>query len=131
MCIFCKIIQGDLPSFKVYEDEYVLAFLDINPVTLGHTLVVPKHHVENIEHASEECLMHLAKTLPTIANQIKSTCQAKGFNYLSNSEKVSGQLVDHLHFHIIPRYSEQDNFKIEQETIHLDLNEVLDTILDK
>lgn len=128
MCIFCKIVNGELPCHKVYEDENVIAFLDINPATYGHTLVLPKIHIEKIEDASEECLSQLSRTLPALAKQIKKNCNALGFNYISNSGKISGQLVDHLHFHIIPRY-ENDNFSIQHGAVDCDLKEVLSTIL--
>ena len=100
-CIFCKIIAGDIPSSKVYEDEEVLAFLDISQVTPGHTLVVPKKHARN-----------LLEMVSKVAKKVEAATQAKGMNVISNMEEVSGQTVFHTHVHIIPRYSDQDELAI-------------------
>ncbi len=130
MCIFCKIVQNDLPCHKIHETENVLAFLDINPMTLGHTLVIPKKHIQCIEEADEETMTHIAITLPKIANLLKEKCGAKGFNYLSNSGAISGQLVNHLHFHIIPRYGDNDQFSIQHQTQEIDCAALLKQIID-
>ncbi len=102
-CIFCKIITGEIPSFKVYEDEYTLAFLDINPVNPGHTLVVPKKHLVNIEEADEETLCQLMKTVKKVGLSLKDNLGAAGYNLGVNNGPVAGQLVPHLHVHVIPR----------------------------
>lgn len=106
-CIFCKIIEGKIPSEKVYEDSNTFAFLDINPNAKGHTLVVPKKHSENIEKADDESLVNLIKTVKKIVKALKK--EYKGVTLRLNEGKTSGQIVDHIHFHIIPR-SEKDNF---------------------
>ena len=105
-CIFCKIIAGDIPSSKVYEDEEVLAFLDISQVTPGHTLVVPKKHARNLLEMDETATAQLFARVSKVAKQ------AKGMNIISNMEEVSGQTVFHTHVHIIPRYSDQDELAI-------------------
>lgn len=103
-CIFCKIVRGEIPSAKVYEDEKVLAFLDINPVSQGHTLVVLKEHVDDIFEIEVDKFNRLAITLPKIAEAVKKSMQADGMNILLNNRRCSGQLVPHIHFHLIPRF---------------------------
>lgn len=129
MCIFCDIISGKIPSSKVYEDEDVLAILDVSQVTYGHTLVMPKKHVENIVEADEETVLKCAKIISTLSKQIVKNTGAAGCNVLNNSGEVAGQTVPHLHFHIIPRYTKQDpvefNFK---ESEKQNLAEVLETV---
>ncbi|MCF7923947.1 MAG: HIT family protein [Candidatus Izimaplasma sp.] len=109
-CIFCKIIKGDIPSYKVYEDENVVAFLDISQITKGHTLIVPKKHVKNVYEMDESLASKVFVAVPKIANAIKKTYNPIGLNVINNNEKPH-QSVDHFHIHLIPRYSD-DNFKI-------------------
>lgn len=109
-CIFCKIIEGEIPSAKVYEDEHVLAFLDISQVTKGHTLVIPKKHVKNIYETPSEVASELFARVPRIANLIKAAFQPVGMNLLNNNEAPADQSVFHLHIHLIPRYGEGDGF---------------------
>ena len=129
MCIFCDIIEGKIPSKKVYEDDSVLAILDISQVTYGHTIVMPKHNVKNILEADEETVTSCMKTVHSLARQIVTNTKAAGCNILNNCNEVAGQSVDHLHFHIIPRYSTDDacHFVFE-ESAPQDLDEVLKTI---
>ncbi|SHM47230.1 HIT family protein [Gracilibacillus kekensis] len=115
-CIFCKIIDGEIPSAKVYEDEDVLAFLDISQVTKGHTLVIPKHHTKNIYETNDEIASTLFARVPRIANALKETFQPAGINILNNNGEAAGQSVFHLHIHLIPRYDEQDGFDAKWET---------------
>ncbi|OZM58153.1 HIT family protein [Lottiidibacillus patelloidae] len=109
-CIFCKIIDGSIPSAKVYEDENVLAFLDISQVTKGHTLVIPKVHKENIFDLTPEIAGHLFQAIPKIANSINEQFQPVGVNLLNNNGEAAGQAVFHYHMHIIPRYGKGDGF---------------------
>jgi histidine triad (HIT) family protein len=109
-CIFCKIIDGSIPSSKVYEDEHVLAFLDISQVTKGHTLVIPKIHKENIFELTEEIASHLFKVVPKISSAIKEQFEPVGLNLLNNNGEEAGQAVFHYHMHIIPRYGKGDGF---------------------
>lgn len=109
-CIFCKIINGDIPSAKVYEDENVLAFLDISQVTKGHTLVIPKVHKENVYELPEESAANVFKTVPKIANAIKAAYDPIGLNVLQNNGEAAGQSVFHFHMHLIPRYGKGDGF---------------------
>ncbi|QLY40468.1 HIT family protein [Hujiaoplasma nucleasis] len=109
-CIFCKIIEGEIPSYKVYEDEYIMAFLDISQVTKGHTLIVPKKHVKNIFEMDEDVSNIIFKSVPKLANAIKKSFKPIGLNIISNNEKPL-QSVDHFHIHLVPRY-EDDGFDI-------------------
>ena len=115
MCIFCKIINNEIPSYKVYEDDDVLAFLDISQTTKGHTVVISKKHVPNILDTDEETYLKVMKVVFQLAKQITENLNAPGVNILHNANEVAGQTVNHMHFHIIPRYSEQDAIKINFE----------------
>ncbi|MBM4024443.1 MAG: HIT family protein [Planctomycetes bacterium] len=102
-CIFCKMVEGEIPTTKVYEDEAVLAFLDIGPLSDGHTLVVPKRHCTTVHECDPEVLAELAARLGRIAEAVVTAMEADGYNVLSNNGAAAGQVVDHLHFHVIPR----------------------------
>ncbi|WP_280768643.1 HIT family protein [Salipaludibacillus daqingensis] len=109
-CIFCKIAAGEIPSAKVYEDEHVLAFLDLSQVTKGHTLVIPKNHEENIYELSEETAQKLFKVVPKIAKAIKEAYSPIGLNILNNNGEAAGQSVFHYHLHLLPRFGKGDGF---------------------
>lgn len=109
-CIFCKIINGDIPSSKVYEDEHVMAFLDISQVTKGHTLVIPKIHKENVYELTPEIAAQVFETVPKIARAIKQEYNPIGMNVLNNNGEHAGQSVFHFHIHLLPRYGEGDGF---------------------
>ncbi|PEE36171.1 HIT family protein [Bacillus pseudomycoides] len=109
-CIFCKIIEEQIPCSKVYEDEHVLAFLDISQVTKGHTLVIPKVHKQDIFALTPEIASHIFSVVPKISNAIKSEFNSVGFNLLNNNGEKAGQTVFHFHLHLIPRYGENDGF---------------------
>ena len=104
-CIFCKIISGEIPSAKVYEDDSVFAFLDIAPVNPGHVLAVTKKHYANIEETPEEDLCALMKAVKRIGSAIKAGLGAEGYNLNENNDPIAGQVIPHLHFHVIPRRS--------------------------
>lgn len=103
-CIFCKIIRGELPSYKVYEDEKTIAFLDIKPVNQGHTLVAPKNHSQNIFDISAEDWAAVAETARKIAIAVEKGVGADGVNIAMNNREHAGQVVPHPHVHIIPRF---------------------------
>jgi histidine triad (HIT) family protein len=105
-CLFCKIIKGEIPSQKIYEDEHVFAFLDINPAAEGHALVAPKKHAENIFDIDVDSFNKTADVTKKLAGVIKEKLNPDGINILQNNGRHAGQVVDHLHFHIIPRYPE-------------------------
>ncbi|ESU89357.1 protein hit [Streptococcus pyogenes GA03799] len=115
-CIFCSIIQGDIPSSKVYEDEQVLAFLDISQTTKGHTLVIPKQHVRNLLEMTAEIASHLFARIPKIARAIQSATGAIAMNIINNNEALAGQTVFHAHVHLVPRYNEEDGISIQYTT---------------
>lgn len=102
-CIFCKIIAGQIPAIKVYEDDKLLAFMDIGPLTDGHTLVIPKEHYTKIHDCPADVLARLGEKAGKIAGAVASAMNADGYNLLCNNGRVAGQLVEHVHFHIIPR----------------------------
>ncbi len=103
-CIFCKIIAGKIPSAKIYEDEEVFVFADINPVNLGHSLVIPKKHYTDISDTPEETLAKLIATAKKIAKAIKEDTKADGINIEMNNGKAAGQIIFHSHIHVIPRF---------------------------
>lgn len=103
-CIFCKIISGDIPAAKVYEDDLVIAFLDIMPVSKGHTLVVPKNHSRNMLDDDDDDLKKCIHAVKKVAPAIIRATGADGFNLGANTEKAAGQAVFHTHFHVIPRF---------------------------
>lgn len=111
-CIFCKIIKGDIPSAKIYEDEHVYAFMDIMPVTKGHVLLIPKKHVENIYDFTEEDAAQFFKAAPKVANALKEEFEPIGMNLLQNNGSAAGQTVFHYHLHFIPRYDDTDGFNL-------------------
>jgi len=102
-CIFCRIALGQIPSIKIYEDDVVVAFLDIGPISDGHTLVMSRRHVEKMHGCPPELLGEIAARLGKIAGAVSSAVGADGYNVLCNNGRAAGQVVDHLHFHIIPR----------------------------
>lgn len=110
-CIFCKIINQEIPSAKVYEDEEVYAFLDLSQVTPGHTLVIPKKHVADIFEYDEELASIVATRIPKIAKAIREAFpESKGLNIINNNGEVAYQTVFHSHWHLVPRYTDQDGF---------------------
>jgi len=110
-CIFCKIVAGEIPSYRIYEDKETLAFLDVGPVNYGHTLVIPKKHVENLETIDEETLGKVVMTVKKVGRSIKTGLGAKGYNIGLNNDQVAGQIIPHLHFHVMPR-TEGDGLKL-------------------
>jgi histidine triad (HIT) family protein len=102
-CIFCKIIAGEIPSAKILETDTVLAFMDINPVSTGHALVVPKTHYASFPEIPVELLAQLGEALQKIGTAVQSQLNSGGFNILLNNGRVAGQLIDHAHFHLVPR----------------------------
>jgi len=105
-CVFCKIVAGELPAARVYEDTDTLAFLDIGPVVKGHTLVVPKQHFDPITGTPPDVLQKLIVTVQRVARAQFSALKAEGVNVSQANGKVAGQIVPHVHFHVIPRFSQ-------------------------
>ena len=110
-CIFCKIINKEIPCYKIYEDEHTLAFLDIAKDVDGHTLVIPKKHYNNILDVDTETLNHVMNTVKLISKHYVEKCGYSGVNILNNNGESAEQAISHLHFHIIPRL-ENDNIYV-------------------
>ena len=104
MTIFSKIIKGEIPSYKVYEDEHVFAFLYIGPLSEGHTLVIPKEPAATMDALSDESAAALGRVLPRICRAVMRATGAKEYNILQNNGPTAHQAVFHVHFHIIPKY---------------------------
>ncbi len=103
-CIFCKIVAGEIPAHKVYEDESSLAFLDIMPSSRGHTLVIPKRHAAGLDDISPESLATTVLTAQTVARILRSKLQPDGMNMIQNDGAAAGQAVFHYHLHLLPRW---------------------------
>lgn len=131
-CLFCKIINGEVPSHKIYENEYVYAFLDIFPNADGHTLVIPKKHFENYAQTEEIYLKEIAVAKKLIAKQLEEKLSPVGFNFVSNMGSEAFQVVFHYHEHIIPKYVKDDGYKPTVNKVNLtdDLSLVLSKIMD-
>ena len=111
--IFTKIIAGEIPCFRVYEDDKVFAFLDINPLSRGHTLVIPKEPAETIDQLSDESAAALGRVLPRLSRAILRATGASAFNILQNNRTTAHQEVMHVHFHIIPKYADGSGLGIQ------------------
>ena len=114
-CVFCAIAANEIPSFKVYEDDLVLAYLDINPFSKGHTLVIPKEHSSGLLDTADETLAALVARVKKVASHLKATLPCDGFNILQNNGEAAGQTVMHIHFHIVPRYGKEEISFVSQK----------------
>ena len=103
-CIFCKIVAGDIPSTRIYEDADTLAFMDIGPIIKGHTLVIPKQHYDPITKTPVDVLARLMKVVQKIAQAQMNGLKADGVNVLNANGTAAGQQVPHIHFHVVPRF---------------------------
>ena len=101
--LFAKILRGEIPCHRVYEDDSVLAFLDVNPLSRGHTLVIPKETAETLDQLSDDAAAALGRALPRIARAVLAATGARAYNILQNNGATAHQAVFHVHFHIIPR----------------------------
>ena len=100
-CLFCKMAAGQIPVAKIYEDDVVLSFLDIGPVSDGHTLIIPKQHYENIHSCPAELLGEVASRVGKIADAVTAAMNSDGYNVMCNNGRAAGQEIDHLQFHLI------------------------------
>ncbi len=110
-CIFCKIIQGEIPSFKLYEDDHTYAFMDINPANDGHALIVPKEHAKDIHAVSDESIGRTVVTAKKVAGAVHGTMAPEGINLVQCNGPAAGQSVFHFHMHVLPR-KEGDELKM-------------------
>jgi histidine triad (HIT) family protein len=104
--VFAKILRGEIPCHRVYEDDRVLAFLDVNPIARGHTLVIPKEPAETVDQLSDDAAAAVGRVLPRIARAVLAATGARAFNILQNNGAMAHQAVFHVHFHIIPRHDD-------------------------
>ena len=118
--VFSKILRGELPCHKVYEDELVLAFLDVNPLSRGHTLVIPKDEIETVDQLSDEASAAIGRVLPRISRAVLAATGAKDFNILQNNGAAAHQAVKHVHFHIIPKYADGSGLGVEWDSAKLE-----------
>jgi len=122
-CIFCKMAAGQIPVTKIYEDDVVLSFLDIGPISDGHTLVIPKQHFEKLHECPAELLGRVFTQIGKIAGAVAKAMNSDGYNLLCNNGRAAGQLIEHLHFHIVPRktgdgvFNRWPSFKYEEGKI--------------
>lgn len=119
-CLFCKIIKGEIPSYKVYEDDYTLAFLDINPEGLGHTLVIPKKHFDNYNDIDMKTIEHVNNAGKIVFNKIKDNLKPDGIRLVQNNGII--QDILHYHLHIVPVYKEDRENKDDFHDILKKLN---------
>lgn len=131
MCIFCKIVNGEIPSKKVYEDDDVLAILDISQATVGHTLVMPKKHYANILEIPNNEYQKVMLKVKEIANKLNTKLNPKGINVLNNCGEAAGQTVMHYHVHILPRYNDNDiKLEFTDHSSNVNLDDILKEIND-
>jgi len=102
-CVFCKIVAGEIPAEKVYEDPDALAFVDINPLAPGHTLLVPKRHYERVGDAPPDVMAAVGKALPEVSRGVAAATEAEGLNVFISDGRVAGQVIPHVHVHVVPR----------------------------
>ena len=116
--LFTRIIEGEIPCYKLYENEYVFAFLDINPLSKGHTLLVSKEPAPSIDQLSPDSAAAIGKALPILSHAIKEATGAIAYNIIQNNGREAGMTVPHVHFHIIPKYAEsKHSFTWEPESL--------------
>jgi histidine triad (HIT) family protein len=118
--IFTKILAGEIPCHKIYEDEHVLAFLDIGPLSEGHALVIPKEPAETLDRLSDEAAAAIGRVLPRLGRAVMKATGAASFNILQNNGRAAHQFVDHVHFHIIPKHEDGSGLKISWNAGKLD-----------
>lgn len=104
-CVFCKIVRGEIPSARVLETAHAVAFLDINPLNPGHTLLVPRSHHAHLGELPDEIAAHAGSLLPRLCRAIEAATGAEGLNVIINNGSVAGQKIDHCHWHIVPRFA--------------------------
>ena len=108
-CIFCKIAAGEIPSRKIYEDKDLIAIMDLNPTSKGHSLIIPKEHCTNIYDIDEDIAAKVMKTAKKLATKMTVALNCDGFNLLQNNGETAGQTMFHFHMRLIPRYKDADN----------------------
>lgn len=110
--VFAKILRGEIPCHRIYEDDAVLAFLDVNPLSRGHTLVIPKEPAETLDQLSDDAAAAIGRVLPRIARAVLAATGARAYNVLQNNGAEAHQAVFHVHFHVIPRFDDSNGLGI-------------------
>jgi histidine triad (HIT) family protein len=134
-CLFCKIRDGEIPCHKVYEDDLILAFLDIQPLTRGHTLVIPKEHASSMDQLSSDSAAALGKALPIVSSSVLKATGAIAYNLIQNNGHEAGMTIAHVHVHIIPRYPDSTHSflwkygKIDHEDAKVLADSISDSVL--
>jgi len=118
--IFGKIIRGEIPCHRIYEDEQVLAFLDVSPISRGHALVIPKEPAETLDQLSDDAAAAIGRVLPRLSRAVLAATGASAFNVLQNNKPIAHQAVFHVHFHIIPKYESGSGLTMEWDASKLD-----------
>ena len=129
-CIFCKIAAGEIPSRKIYEDKDLIAIMDLNPTSKGHSLIIPKEHCTNIYDIVEDIAAKVMKTAKKIATKMTVALNCDGFNLLQNNGETAGQTMFHFHMHLIPRYKDADNNMLKFTSVSFS-DEEMDAIRDQ
>jgi histidine triad (HIT) family protein len=117
--VFAKILRGEIPCHRIYEDDAVLAFLDVSPLSRGHALIIPKEPAETIDQLSDDAAAAIGRVLPRIARAVLAATGARAFNVLQNNGPEAHQAVFHVHFHIIPKYDDGAGLGLEWNAIRL------------
>ena len=128
-CIFCKI-AGEIPSRKIYEDKDLIAIMDLNPTSKGHSLIIPKEHCTNIYDIDEDIAAKVMKTAKKLATKMTVALNCDGFNLLQNNGETAGQTMFHFHMHLIPRYKDADNNMLKFTSVSFS-DEEMDAIRDQ
>ncbi|OGY90779.1 MAG: hypothetical protein A3B30_03280 [Candidatus Komeilibacteria bacterium RIFCSPLOWO2_01_FULL_52_15] len=128
-CVFCSVLAGRIPSEKLYEQEQITAFLDIAPISKGHTLVIPDRHISHFDELTETELVGLSKAVALLAPRITRAVGADGYNLGVNNGRAAGQIITHVHWHIIPRF-EADGLKSwpNRKTLSGELQQIAESI---
>ena len=129
-CIFCKIAAGEIPSRKIYEDKDLIAVMDLNPTSKGHSLIIPKEHCTNIYDIDEDIAAKVMKTAKKLATKMTVALNCDGFNLLQNNGETAGQTMFHFHMHLIPRYKDADNNMLKFTSVSFS-DEEMDAIRDQ
>lgn len=129
-CIFCKIAAGEIPSRKIYEDKDLIAIMDLNPTSKGHSLIIPKEHCTNIYDIDEDIAAKVMKTAKKLATKMTVALNCDGFNLLQNNGETAGQTMFHFHMHLIPRYKDADNNMLKFTSASFS-DEEMDSIRDQ
>ena len=129
-CIFCKIAAGEIPSRKIYEDKDLIAIMDLNPTSKGHSLIIPKEHCTNIYDIDEDIAAKVMKTAKKLATKMTVALNCDGCNLLQNNGETAGQTMFHFHMHLIPRYKDADNNMLKFTSVSFS-DEEMDAIRDQ